>query len=270
MSPPISSIPSKVFLDTCVLVSASVYASYKDLSIELEHQFYAKTVHLFEIIKKYIDKRIGIITFTIEMQAIAVIANAVASELEEKADKIINSEMRDKLFESHAVFFDQCLTHLQENLSVLQREPVSQVERDRYYPDVSLMYNKLQDIAKKLDINELINANVTRRYRRAIRYEITEQYKKKYKQLLNFKSEPVEESDKMILCEAISLLKNYQRTVNPETKMYLASTDYHFSPCKSEGEVTTCINKEFQIICDWPDEVANYLKTDGYTWREKS
>lgn len=251
-------------MDTCVLVSASVHGSYKDLGIKLKHQFYEKTVHLFEIINRYVDKRIGIITFTIETQAIAVIANAVASELEEKAETINDPELRAKLFESHTVFFDQCLGHLHENLSVLQREPVSQIEKERYYPEVSIMYNDLQNIARTLDMNHLINANVTRRYRAIIRREVYEQYKKRYKQLLKLKREPVEESDKRILCEAISLLKIYQRT-NPNIRMYLASTDYHFSPSNSEGQITQQIEKKFQITCDWPDKVAKYLKSDGFT-----
>jgi len=264
LSPPISSTTSKVFLDTSVVVSASVYGSYKDLDIKLEHKFYTKTVPLFEIIRKHIDKRIVIITFTIETQAVAAIASAVASELEQKAEKTLDLELRAKLFESHAVFFDQCLTHLQENLSILQREPISQIEKQRYYPEVSLMYNNLQHTAKRLDINQLINANVTRRYRGTIRHEVFEQYKKRYKQLLKLKSEPVEESDKGILCEAISLLKLYQQT-NPSIRMYLASTDYHFSPCNSEGEITEQIKQKFQIICDWQDKVAKYLKSDGFT-----
>lgn len=251
-------------MDTCVLVSASVYGSYKDLDIELEHQFYAKTVPLFEVIRKYVNKRIGIITYTIETQAIAVIANAVASELEEKAEETPDSETRAKLFESHTIFFDQCLSHLQENLSILQREPVSRIEKERYYPGVSEMYNTLLDIAKELDINQIINANVTRRYRNTIRREYIEQFRKKYKQLLKLRSAPVEESDKGILCEAISLLKIYQRT-NPNIKMYLASTDYHFSPCNSEGEITEQIKRRFQIICNWPDEIAKCLKSDGFT-----
>jgi hypothetical protein len=255
---------SKVFLDTCVLVSASVYGSYKDLGIDLEHQFYAKTVPLFEIIKRHVDKRVGIITFTIEIQAIAVIASAVATELEEKAEKTGDTDLRAKLFESHTVFFDQCLGHLQENLSLLQREPISQFERDRYYSEVSVMYNNLRNIAKNLDINQLIDANVTPRYREAIRAEVFDQYKKRYKQLLKLKNEPVEESDKAILCETISLLKIYQRT-NPTMKMYLASTDYHFSPSDSGGEITEQIKEKFQIICDWPDKVAKYLKSDGFT-----
>ena len=25
------------------------------------------------------------------------------------------------------------------------------------------------------------------------------------------------------------------------------------------------IKKKFQIICDWPDKVAKYLKSDGFT-----
>jgi len=252
-------------LDTCVLVSASVYGSYKDLGIELEHQFYVKTVPLFEIIGKYVDKRIGIITSTIETQAIAVIAKAVASELEERAEEIHDPELRAKLFESHAVFFDQCLVHLQENLLVLQREPVLQSEKDRHYPQVALMYNGLQNIAKRLDINQLIDANVTRRYREAIRHEISEQYKKRYRQLLKLKNEPVEESDKGILCEAICLRDNYLKTMDPKIRMYLASTDYHFSPSNSEGEITEQINKRFQIVCDWPDKIARYLKADGFT-----
>lgn len=264
MSPLTSSTTSKVYLDTCVLVSASVHGSYKDLGIELEHQFYAKTVPLFEIIKKNIDKRVGIITFTIETQAIAVIANAVASELEEKAENITDPELRAKLFESHTVFFDQCLAHLQENLSILQREPVSQTEKDRWYPEVSIMYNSLQNIAERLDIDQLINANVAWRYRKIIRHEISAQYKKRYKQLLKLRSEPVEESDKIILCEAISLLHIYRKT-SPDIRMYLASTDYHFSPNNSEGEITEQIKKKFQIICDWPDQIAKYLRSDGFT-----
>jgi hypothetical protein len=131
---------SKVVLDTCVLVSASVYGSYQDLGVKLEHEFYTKTVPLFNIIKKYVDKRIGIITFTIETQAIAVIANAVTGALEEQAEKIVDTESRAKLFESHTVFFDQCLAHLQDNLSILQREPLVQSEKFRYYSDVTMLH----------------------------------------------------------------------------------------------------------------------------------
>jgi hypothetical protein len=241
-----------------------VYGSYKDLGIELEHQFYAKAIPLFDIIRKYVDKRIGIITFTIETQAIGVIASAVAKELEEKAESIDDADLRARLFENHTVFFDQCLGYLQENLSILQREPVSQIERERYYPAVSLMYNNLQKIANKLDINKLIDGNVTSKYREIIRREVFKQYQMRYKQLLKLKSEPVEDSDKRILCEAIALLKIYRQT-NPNTKMYLASTDYHFSPSDSGGEIAEQIRKQFQITCDWPDKVAKYLKSDGFT-----
>jgi hypothetical protein len=255
---------SKVFLDTCVLVSASVYGSYKDLDIELQHQFYEKTVPLFEIIKKYIDKRIGIITITIETQAIGVIASAVASALEEKAEDLDDAELRAKLFESHAIFFDQCLGHLQDNIAILQREPVvSPITEEQSYVEVCAMYDDLQEIADNLDIDQLIRANVAKRYRNTIRHEIREQYKKRYKQLLKLKNEPVEESDKRILCEAITLLKNYQQT-NPNMKMYLASTDYHFSPSDSGGEIAKQIKERFSITCDWPDKVAIYLKSNGF------
>lgn len=255
---------SKVFLDTSVLVSASVYGSYKELGIELQHEFYEKTVRLFQIIKKHIDKRIGIITITIETQAVGVIASAVATALEEKAENLDDIELRAKLFESHAIFFDQCLGHLQENISILQREPIaSPITEEQCYVDVCKMYNDLQIIANNLDINQLIRANVTKRYRTTIRHEIREQYKKRYKQLLKLKNEPVEESDKRILCEVITLLQNYKQT-NPTVRMYLASTDYHFSPSDAGGEIAKQINQRFQITCDWPDQIANCLKSDGF------
>ena len=245
-------------------MSASVYGSYQDLGVKLEHEFYVKTVPLFDIIKKYVDKRVGIISYTIETQAISVIASAVTGALEEKAEKIVDPESRAKLFESHAIFFDQCLAHLQDNLSILQREPVIQSEKSRYYSHVTIMYNDLRNTANNLDIDRIINGNVTSRYRGTIRHEVYEQYKKRYKQLLKLQNEPVEESDKTILCEAICLLDYYRKTISPSVKMYLASTDYHFSPCDSEGEITEQIKKKFQIVCDWPDEIAGYLKSDGF------
>ena len=265
MSPPISSTTSKVVLDTCVLVSASVYGSYQDLGVKLEHEFYTKTVPLFDIIKKYVDKRIGVITFTIETQAIAVIAKAITGALEEKAEQTVDPQSRAKLFESHTVFFDQCLAHLQDILAILQREPIAQAERFRYYSDVTVMYNELQNTAKRLDIDRLIDGNVTFRYRETIRHEVYEQYKKRYKQLLKLQNEPVEESDKTILCETICLRDNYRKTISPDIRMYLASTDYHFSPCDSKGEITEQIRRKFQIVCDWPDEVARHLRSDGFT-----
>jgi hypothetical protein len=245
-------------------VSASVYGSYQDLGVKLEHEFYVKTVPLFDIIKKYVDKRVGIISYTVETQAISVIASAVTGALEEKAEKIVDPESRAKLFESHTIFFDQCLAHLQDNLSILQREPVIQSEKSRYYSHVTIMYNDLRNTANNLDIDRIINGNVTPRYRGTIRHEVYEQYKKRYKQLLKLQNEPVEESDKTILCEAICLLEYYRKTISPSVRMYLASTDYHFSPCGSEGEITEQIKKKFQIVCDWPDEIAGYLKSDGF------
>jgi len=102
-----------------------------------------------------------------------------------------------------------------------------------------------------------------KRYQKAIRYEVYKQYEKRYKHLLKLKNEPVEESDKRILCEAISLVKVYRKT-NPKTKMYLSSTDYHFSPSDSGGEIADQISKQFQIICNWPDKLAKCLIDDGY------
>ena len=80
--------------------------------------------------------------------------------------------------------------------------------------------------------------------------------------MLKLKEQPVEDSDKKILAETI-YLRNRQIEADSKAKMYLASTDYHFSPLDSEGHTTDEIRRRFGIICDWPDKIAHSLKADG-------
>lgn len=247
-------------MDTCVLVSASVYGFYAETGITLEHKFYGRAVPLFDMFRKHIDKRLGVVTFTVEMQALTVLAKAVTDALEEEAEKA--PDQRTQLFMSYSALFDQCHKHLYENLEILVREPIPPDERNRYYFPVSDMYAKFEYVAQDLDIEKRIRANVTPRYYRTVHDEVYDQYRKRYHQLLKLKEQPVEESDKRILAEAVYLFNHYKQS-NSAVKMYLASTDYHFSPFDSEGEITEEIQKKFGIVCDWPDKIAQYLKSDG-------
>ena len=252
-----SSVP-KVILDTCVLVSASVHGFYEETGISLEHKFYGRTIPLFDILRKNIDKRIGVVTFTVEMQALTVLAKAVTEALEEESER--NPDQRMQLFMSYSALFDKCHKDLYENLEILVREPIPPDQREKHYLAVSAMYDRFEDSAGDLDVDKLIRANVTPRYYKTVRNEIYGQYQKRFHQVLKLKQEPVEDSDKMILAEAVYL---HSCRSDATAKTYLASTDYHFSPINSEGPITDEIRKRFGIICDWPDKIAANLMSDG-------
>lgn len=238
-----------------------MYGFYQETGISLQHRFYSLTVPLFDLFRKHIDKRIGVVTFTVEMQALTVLARAVTESLEEEAEK--KPDQRVQLFMSYTTFFDQCHKHLYANFAVLAREPIPPDEREKYYLQVSEMYDKFEYSATTLNFKTLVRANVTKRYYyNVVCDEIREQYKKRFHQMLKLKEQPVEDSDKKILAEVV-YLHNRQTQSDNKAKTYFASTDYHFSPFDSEGHITDEIRKRFGIICDWPDKIAEFLKSDG-------
>ena len=241
-----------------MLISGSVYGFYQEAGIPLEHKFYGRTAPLFDIFRKHIDKRIGIITFTVEMQALTVLAKAVSDALEEEAEK--NPNQRVQLFMGYSALFDQCHDHLLENLALLVREPIPPDQRSKYYSPVSAMYDQFEQSAYRFDIDTYMKANVTPRYLKTVRTEVYGQTRQQFRQLLKLKDQPVEESDKIILAESVYL---HNCRSDQSAKTYLASTDYHFSPVNSEGHITDMIQKRFGIICDWPDKIAEYLRADG-------
>jgi len=66
---------NKVLFDSCVIVAASVFVSAKDdIGIELKHNFYEQSIALESLARKYLAKRIGIVTRTIETEALGVLS----------------------------------------------------------------------------------------------------------------------------------------------------------------------------------------------------
>lgn len=250
----------KVFVETTVLVSASVYAVSKDLEVNLIHSFYDISKKLMDTLKSRIREKVGVTTITVEHEAYAVIAKAVSDELEKDVKE--NPEKRDSLFRIHGLLCDICSDNLDKNIAILSREPIPEEEKERNFEMVEQMYDELKDSIKMSPeeyAKQLVRMYGPRKLKGTAYKIYYEQYEKATRQVRRLKDKPVSRTDKEILAEAI-----YVRSLYENEKFFFASTDYHFSPCKlpngSESRaITDEIERRFNITCDLPDVIEKHL-----------
>jgi hypothetical protein len=142
-------------------------------------------------------------------------------------------------------------------------------EVDKIYYRVDAFYGKLRTEAlrkiEELKKKKNINVRVTpRQYRKFMREVYSQQDRWPYAQLLNLiQYKDIENNDKRILSEVIYLHRIYKSIHGDNLKSYIASTDYHFSPIRMEGRVSEYVSKaikaQYDIICDWPDEICDFI-----------
>jgi hypothetical protein len=255
---------TKVFVETSVLISASVYATSKDLNVELVHHFYNISIPLFGFFREHIDERIGITTATVEDEARTSLTKAIIETLKERAEA--EPSKRDELFKACAAFLDASFDNLGKNLAVLLREPVLGEERDKTFPEVSKMYYDLESKEVIGDVKEVAKAMAQYappRFRKTAegiyRDQLFEESQRQIP-LKRLRRKPVGERDKKILAEAVYILERYKK--REAITMFFASTDCHFSPVRGVRTMTTVtdeIEKRFGIICDWPDRVLQKI-----------
>lgn len=251
---------TKVFVETTVLVSASVYATSKDLNVGLEHDFYKISVPLFRFFRENIGERIGITTLTVEDEARTALTKAVMGALTEKVGK--EPSKRVELFQASAPFLNISFDNMNKNLAILLREPVLDEERDKILPEVSRMYHELESRDLIGDVKERakwMSKYVPEWFRKTAEKIYRDQLfveSRKQIPLKRLQKKPVSETDKKILSEAVCIFKRYKKH---GTVMFLASTDHHFSPVRGIRTLTDEIEKRFGIICDWPDKVLEKI-----------
>ncbi|MEX2705364.1 MAG: hypothetical protein Q6352_008905 [Candidatus Freyrarchaeum guaymaensis] len=251
----------KVLFDTSVLVAASTFMISEELSIELKHPFFDESMRLIGFIRKHLAKRIGIVTDTIENQAYNVLDQAVRQELKKKTTK------REIDFEILSVILNYCENRLKKKiLPVLLREPVDPLEVSKNKARVSEMYENLTNKAQSLPKPaKLLTEIVPRGFKKTAFNIYRTQDEILNSQLTNLLRNPADPIDQTILAEAIYLLNVYKQTEGKNVMFYIASTDYHFSPVRKKRlesrEVTDTIKDLFGILCDWPHEIEQELKS---------
>lgn len=252
---------NKIIFDSCIIVAASVFVSAtEDVGITLKHHFYEDSIQLFSLVKKNLAKRIGVVTTTIENEALGVLSEVIRGEIRRKYEELD----RETLFRYHSIALNTCDTRMRNLLAFLQREPVDPYNVAVWFTQVTRMYEELEEKAKKLKKVAYLKAKaVPPRIRRMA------DWFKIYKtndiranaQLYNLLLKKVEPEDQKILAEACYLLNLYKATEGKAVSLFIASTDHHFSPARRPGwvvesrQVTDEIEKRFGVVCDWPKRI---------------
>lgn len=252
---------SKILFDSCIIVSASVFvSSTDDLGIKLKHHFYDQAMHLFSLVRKNLAKRIGIVTATVENEALRVLSEVVRGEIRMKYHEMD----RETLFKHYSIAFNACDMRMRNLLTCLQREPVEPAKVAIWFALVVDMYNDLVERIKKHGKTAALKARLVPRKLKKMAdwfeiYRTGDQ--RTHAQLFNLLRKEVEQEDQMILAEACYLLNLYKQIESKDVSLFIASTDHHFSPVRRKSwtyesrQVTDAIRKRFGIICDWPDRV---------------
>ena len=210
------------------------------------------------------EKRIGIVTRTIEKQAPLTLEGAIKSELQRK--KITDREVD---FEIFSAIYNSCDKRLSDILATLLTEPVDEEAVYQNYFYVDKMYERMAEAAVQRFVEfraKKWTQAAAIRFRKIAWPIYKELVKKEDFQLFHLIHKPVENSDKRILAEAIYLSMLYYRTETEDVDFYICSTDHHFSPKRWRGgiesrQLTNHIKEKFNITCDWPQQIKEVLES---------
>jgi len=253
---------SRIFIDSCTLLSASVFVSNKDIDEEtpLKHKFYEECKELFTFIQRNLAKRIGIITSTVENEAIGVLDRVIEGELKARGYS------RSHDFEIFSRVFNICDIKMRQLIMMLQREPVDSVDVAMRIYSIRNMYEEMKKRAKSLpQVAKAKTKSVPSRLKSVLNWEALYAWQDRFthSQILNLLYNPVDDEDLIILAEASHLKTIYNSTEGKNGNLYIASKDRHFVPVRSirttyEGrEITDEILRRFGIICEHPKRVKD-------------
>lgn len=255
----------KVLLDTNVLISASIHMTIGGTQppIVFKHPFFDNCMQLLGLLIKHSRKSIGLLTSTVEDEALATIERAVETEVNK------SKLPQDVLFKTLSLVLTRCQDRMQELIRSLQRDATVPKDVDPFYQKVLAMYDGFIEKAKEIDVKwdaATKSAAASRNLRSMARGIYQTQAKALNRQVMQLRYDRPNDADKRILAEAAYLSSLY-RERDHDVEFYLASSDTHFSPMKGSGgtggldsrDITDRISEEFKVICEWPLDVAQIL-----------
>lgn len=267
---------NKVIVDTNVLVSASIQFSVKESKMEVKHRFYDQSWQLFELFRNNLAKRIGIITRTVEVESFGVLLKALGDIIKEE---IADINERRKIFETLRTIADLCENKMRRLVGYLFTEQVEEKEVNEklhFIKDMCLVISQLQKRYHDPDSREIEAWKLHTRvpnptnWPKHLRKEVLDIYKEKVVvekiQLDRFGKGPGE-MDMRILAESAYLCEYYKSNFEDGVRVYLASCDTKFfSPYRKENIesriVTDEIQQRFNVICDWPYQIAKEVRNN--------
>lgn len=161
--------------------------------------FYDEAIQLISIIRKHVNKRIGITTSMVEEEAYHVLSSSIERKLSQKISD------RVKVFEILSIAVNACESRLRDVLSFVTREPVNPKESAKLYTQVVIAYEELLKHALNLPKPAYMQAKTVPKFLN--KAEMFEMYQTQDEclnaQLTNLIYNPIEDTDKMILCKLL-------------------------------------------------------------------
>ncbi len=265
---------TKVFLDTNIIVSASIQVNSQKFGKPVIHPFFQESMHLLSTIRKKPNKQFGISSKTVEGETYRVIIKAVKHEVDKQIIQQSNISI-ETLFDEFSRISNVCLNKTRQLLSFISIEPVDSSEVQKNLGLVEEMAKSLKITYEGKYINR-INKEIAAKRRRdttmkfqwktELRREVYRMFREEIEreaiQICGFMSnEPHKnKNDKQILAEAITI-----KNTLDNSQFYIASNDKKFfSPITLKGGfksdlVTKEIYNRFGIICDTPKEIRTKI-----------
>lgn len=269
----------KVLLETTVLIAASVYAARQDLQYykPLKHQFFDRSTKLIVVLQKHVGQKIGITTETTTKDAYEHLEKAIVDELGKQISQKVKS-----------VAVDLCENRLDDLIYVFPEERVDLTKVSEKFGAVAVMYRELVQRSFLVD-NTTATAAIAEKLERLIPVRQRPRGHKILRKIDRFRDLKIEIGTGQLLRAKSQLIRLRDPEKRPDgvdmttlaeagylheefnikeaTVVFLASTDKAFSPNLDQNgdvasnDVTAEIVKQFSVRCDWPERIADELKT---------
>lgn len=265
---------TKIFLDTNVIIAASIQANSKEFGKPITHIHFQESSHLLSILRKEVSKKIGITSKTVEGETYNKIIRAVKSELDKQLD--YQKQNIASLFEEFSKISNICLNRTRQILSfiIIENPDKSEIKKNLEKVDDMVSYLHRLSARYATSTNRMIQAKRRKEttsksfwkaeLHREVYKAFREEVERESIQILKFmEKEPNgNNNDKQILAEAVTIKNQLDNT----NQFYIASNDTKFfSPLRLKGGrksnlVTSEINNRFGITCDTPLEIRKIIQ----------
>lgn len=266
---------NKVFIDSNVVVAASIRANVKSIGITVQHQFYDQSIHLFGVFRKNASKQIGITTKTVRGESFNILSKAVNGIIFDNHPDSFSK--RRQLLNSATAIVNLCYSKMQGLFSTVIMESPDDHEVQTCMQDVNNMSDHVKlryntrystSVQKTIEAKRRTEKIMGSAWKFGLKKEVYRahrlQVERESVQPERFMRKYPNRGDSRILAEAIVIKRGYESD-GDMVNFYIASCDVgFFSPLRLKGNavsdlVTAEIHNRFGIICDFPKEIIKKL-----------
>ena len=262
----------KIFLDSNIIISASIIVNSISMNNQIKHECYQESKHLITELNKPSNREIGIISSTVVCEVRAKLHFVVKKLLQKSNNVQKNTRISN---EDYSLYYDYCDAKVNEIFERLIVEDIDDADRERHFFEINQAITQLQQMYDRNystphKRNTLAKERVKQHgsikssgiYHEVFQVEF-EQVVDESRQIHDFitnESTNKNSMDKKILADTLVIKEKYN-----ESTFYIASNDKRFfapldlSSTRTSQLLTDTIQTKFNIICDTPQKIRGKL-----------